>query len=544
MNHQLIKFLSRWPMLYAAILAIALLCSTTVSASADDFNRAKALGRLDSILDADKEMKMSRRADISAALADYTSASTDSDRYAVSRRLFSCYRTFRCDSAMIVAGMRLQLARKLNDRHKTTSASLNLADTYMSSGDYQSAIQTIDTLPRTGIAPYHLKSLYNTYATAYSNLADEELIPFNRLQLQNLASQYTDSALACYTPEDNSYYVLRARLLASRNMTSEALAVMRQAESSLTLRPTDEYFMAGLLNDLGQRDEAIQYLIHAATTDLQRNVYTNGHLLQLAILLNQEGDHERAYHYLRHALTQASEASARNLENKILQAVPLISDALHERDTDIMSRQKFWLTVSVILAVALAIALIMVWTNLRRNRRMTRMLNDSNTQLAETNRRLADADIIKQRYISELFDIYSESIEQQITLKKRFMRMLKTSQFDKALKLAGDSSSEHEALRDLYTRFDSIFLSLFPDFIRDFNSIVADEYRLDDDTRSLTPETRVLAMMRLGISGSGQIAKVLHYSPQTVYNYKSRIKGFLTVSQEEFDRRLPFMGTH
>lgn len=531
-------------LLPSLIIISVLLGCVTAHASSQKFDQESALSRLDSLLDTSSDMMDSRHAEISAALSDYAKASTDSDRYAVSRRLFSCYRTFRCDSAMIVAGMRLQLARRLNDRHKTTSASLNLADTYMSSGDYQSAIRTIDTLPRSVMAPYHLKSLYNTYATAYSNLADQELIPFNRLQLQNLASQYTDSALTCYTPHDNSYYVLRARLLASRNMTAEALEVMRQAESTLTLRPSDEYFMAGLLNDLGKRDEAIEYLIHAATTDLQRNVYTSGHLLQLAILLNREGDHERAYHYLRHALTHASEASARNLENKILQAVPLISDALHERDSDIMSRQRLWLTVSAILAVALAIALMMVWANLRRNRRMTRLLNVSNDRLAETNRRLADADLIKQRYISELFDIYSDSIEQQISLKKRFMRMLKSSQFDQALKLAGDNSSEHEALRDLYTRFDSIFLSLFPDFIRDFNSMVDDEYRLEDGTQSLTPETRVLAMMRLGITGSGQIAKVLHYSPQTVYNYKSRIKSFLTISQEEFDRHLPFMGTH
>ncbi|HAQ37696.1 MAG TPA: hypothetical protein DCQ58_04230, partial [Saprospirales bacterium] len=58
----------------------------------------------------------------------------------------------------------------------------------------------------------------------------------------------------------------------------------------------------------------------------------------------------------------------------------------------------------------------------------------------------------------------------------------------------------------------------------------------------LTPELRVFALIRLGITDSSKIASFLHYSPQTVYNYKLKIKNKLKVSKIEFAEAMHKIG--
>ena len=50
----------------------------------------------------------------------------------------------------------------------------------------------------------------------------------------------------------------------------------------------------------------------------------------------------------------------------------------------------------------------------------------------------------------------------------------------------------------------------------------------------LTPELRVFALIRLGITDSGKIANFLHYSAQTVYNYRLKVRNKSLLSKDEF----------
>ena len=40
----------------------------------------------------------------------------------------------------------------------------------------------------------------------------------------------------------------------------------------------------------------------------------------------------------------------------------------------------------------------------------------------------------------------------------------------------------------------------------------------------LTPELRIYALVCMGITDSVSIAEFLHYSPQTIYNYRLRVR--------------------
>ncbi|MGN0209621.1 MAG: DUF6377 domain-containing protein, partial [Muribaculaceae bacterium] len=133
-------------------------------------------------------------------------------------------------------------------------------------------------------------------------------------------------------------------------------------------------------------------------------------------------------------------------------------------------------------------------------------------------------------------------IERFIDYRKQVYRLLRTSQYEAASALAKSTQFESEQTKDVYTCLDFIFLNMYPRFIEEYNSMVVEEARVESDTTVLTPELRVLALIRLGISAGGDIARILNYTPQTVYNYRSRIKSNLIVDYNEFVQKIGVAG--
>ena len=58
-----------------------------------------------------------------------------------------------------------------------------------------------------------------------------------------------------------------------------------------------------------------------------------------------------------------------------------------------------------------------------------------------------------------------------------------------------------------------------------------------EDNR-LTTEIRIFALIRLGIEDSSKIAEFLHYSVNTIYNYRARIKNGALCDREQFERQV------
>ena len=62
------------------------------------------------------------------------------------------------------------------------------------------------------------------------------------------------------------------------------------------------------------------------------------------------------------------------------------------------------------------------------------------------------------------------------------------------------------------------------------------------DKDRLTTDLRIFALIRLGIDDSSKIAEFLHYSVNTIYNYRARIKNGSVGNREEFERRVKEIG--
>ena len=138
----------------------------------------------------------------------------------------------------------------------------------------------------------------------------------------------------------------------------------------------------------------------------------------------------------------------------------------------------------------------------------------------------------------------SSYVDRLDDFRRKVGRMLKNRQLEELHNLTHSPQYKDRELDELYANFDSAFLHLFPNFVESFNELLKPEERvvLDDKLR-LNTTIRIFALIRLGIDDSGKIADFLHYSVNTIYNYRARIKNASLVDRDTFEERVKNIGT-
>ena len=101
----------------------------------------------------------------------------------------------------------------------------------------------------------------------------------------------------------------------------------------------------------------------------------------------------------------------------------------------------------------------------------------------------------------------------------------------------------HTELKELYANFDRIFLQIYPDFVKDFNTLLKpDEQIVLKRGEILNTELRIYALVRLGLNDSVKISRFLHCSVQTVYNTRQRIRNKAIIPKEDFAAAVQSLG--
>lgn len=120
-----------------------------------------------------------------------------------------------------------------------------------------------------------------------------------------------------------------------------------------------------------------------------------------------------------------------------------------------------------------------------------------------------------------------------------YIRRSPGGQTAELVRITRSPESLDSELEELYTNFDTAFLHLFPDFVREFNGLLqpGEEIQLKKG-ELLNTELRIFALIRLGIEDSSQIAEFLRYSVNTIYNYRAKVKNKAAGSRDEFEDRV------
>ena len=109
--------------------------------------------------------------------------------------------------------------------------------------------------------------------------------------------------------------------------------------------------------------------------------------------------------------------------------------------------------------------------------------------------------------------------------RKKLLRKFKLKQFDDLGHIISDNSLIKEHYSDFYVAFDRTVLSIFPDFVEEFNASAPEENKVNADSiiksQTLNTRLRIHALRRLGVEKSADIARMLNVSIRTVYNNRN-----------------------
>ena len=116
-------------------------------------------------------------------------------------------------------------------------------------------------------------------------------------------------------------------------------------------------------------------------------------------------------------------------------------------------------------------------------------------------------------------------IEKLDSYRKSVGRVFNQGKPDELKRMLKSTDVVDNELKMFYDQFDRTFLSLFPDFVEDFNALLLpQEAIVPKRPGSLTTELRIFALIRLGIADSDKIARFLRYSLTTIYNYRTKVR--------------------
>ena len=468
---------------------------------------------------------------------------SDERRYQLTNRLYELYEPYICDSAIACLNRNIELADAMGAPRLRTESRIRLSFLLASTGMYMEASDVLHEVERSGLDSAQAVSYFSAYVRVYDELYGNTQDLRLKRRYRMLAEQYRDSARLYDASEpDPSRQPGEVELLNAGRL-EEAL---RQNDLRLkhvqpdTREQAVAYHLRSLIcHQMGRDEEYRCCLARSATADIRAAVQDHVSLLLLAQALFKDGDLERAYRYMDFSWSQTSSFNARLRVLQSVGGLSLIEDAYQM----MLSRRNTLLTdytlFSSLLLLLLVLALFCIWRQVKKlalARRRLQEANDSlhtlnerlhamNSDLQTANLQLREANAVKENYLARFIKLCSTYVDRLDAYRRMVANKLVAGQTAELLKMARTPSAMDEALDELYANFDAVFLHIFPDFVERFNDLLRPGEQIQPKAvGQLCTELRIFALIRLGITDSSQIAEFLHYSVNTIYNYRAKVK--------------------
>ena len=262
-------------------------------------------------------------------------------------------------------------------------------------------------------------------------------------------------------------------------------------------------------------------------------------------LYKNNGDLDKAQAYLNLSLRDPNVANSRLRRMELQANMQLVLSAYAAR----LKQQNSWLVVAL---TCIFVLLVLIGVNTmrikRKNRRLklqasklkslTERLGAANSRQKEANDALEKTNAKREYMAKAYIELCYRYIERLDNQRKMVVRKIKANQQQELLSILSSSRRDAKENQEFFYQFDKIFLSLYPSFVAELNTLLMPEAQLlQKDPQELTPILRVAALVRLGVTESAKIAGILSYSPQTIYNYRSTLKNS-ALNKELFEENL------
>lgn len=463
----------------------------------------------------------------------------------INRDIINEYNSFICDSAEFYIKENLTIAQRLGKKDIITENLLHLSYVYSLSGLFFQASEIFESMDYENL-PDHFKAWYCWNRIRYF----ENLIFYTNdtrysQPYEIKKEEYRDKVMNLLGNQSEEYKKELAHKLQSSGQFAEAenilLPIFQHQQPH-----THQYAMAAMnlakhYAQTREKENESYYLILAAISDIELAVKENEALLSLAVNLYYNGDIDRAYNYIRVALDDALFYNARFKNSVIARIQPIIEDTYLQKIHSQQQNLRIYSMVTSLFVLILIITLSYLFLQIKAVSKARKELRLVNDDLLQLNKKLDEANIVKEHYIGYFMNQCAVYINKLHKHRKNVNLNIKTGQMSNIYKFSTDELEND--INELHSNFDKTFLTLYPNFVTEFNSLLKpnEQYNLERDT--LNNELRIYALIKLGITDMKQIADFLHYSVQTVYNYKSKVKGKALVEIDQFEEEVIRIGS-
>jgi tetratricopeptide (TPR) repeat protein len=472
---------------------------------------------------------------------DKVPAEAINHQYNLVNRLYHEYKAFIYDSAFNYAKRLSQLALKMNDQSKKEYARVKTAFILISSGMFKETFDSLRMVNSHLLSDSSKLDYYLLMARANFDLGDFDNDHFYRKIYLKNANAYLDSGIALCKPNSFGYLDISNY----KNIMNDKIAKALDDLNLLLEMDQTEHQRAVNYHHLGlaylKQDEtskAMEAFTKSSIADLRTATKETAAMASLAELLYKDGDIENAYVCIKQAMEDAIFYGARQRKVQIGSLLPVIAA---ERLNKSESQRQVWLIYSIaltIIAITISILVIVTIRQYRKLKTAEQKIMEANLHLQEINNKLREADRIKEEYIGYYFNINSDYLDKIEAFKNAVNQKLLSKKFED-LRFVADALDLKREREDLYKGFDKVFVKLFPDFVATFNTLFPPEHHMIlKEGQILNTELRIFALIRLGIHDNEKIAKILGYSVNTIYAYKTKVKGKSLVPNEDFERKI------
>lgn len=551
------------------MMAAAWLCCPGFAAS--PVNMDSLYAQLDNAIDSSHVFLQQKNERIASLKGKLRSARLAPQRYIITKQLCQEYIPFDNDSAITYLYQCLDLSREMRREDHYVETLIVLADQLVEAGYYTEASIHFGRIDTARLSD----SLRTQYLLGQHHLYTEMGYYSHDVRLQRdffaQARQFYDSLQTRLDSTSVIWLQLRTILLINEGLPSDAIAYshlwQQQCQPQSRQWAIMAYYRSVIYGNMGNIDQQRYWLAQSALIDIRHAIMDQGALWSLAeTLTTQDTDLDRAHRYIDFSW-QCLVRFSSHMRSWLV--APIVTNINDEYKRQLQTANHRHISTIVLISF-LTVGLLILLAYIQKKRRqlasarndlatlnsqlsaMNSELSSANTALSQTNEQLRhaiihlnDSNRVKDEYLGKFLSICSEYIDKLDNYRLKINRKLKANQHGDLLRMTGSDQLKADELKELFQHFDTLFLHLFPTFVADFNALLRPEERIEPAGQGqLSTDLRIFALIRLGIDESSKIAEFLHYSPNSIYAYRARIKNKAAGRRDDFERQVKEIGIY
>lgn len=477
-----------------------------------------------------------------------TMSLTADQMYDLNLRLYDEYVAFRFDSAFYYVEKNVERLRHTEDHDRFAASAIRMAHILSVTGLFDRARRLLDEIDpeklgdEQRVAYYNQQSELNLYRSEMA-----QYTPYFNDYIQK--AQYYRQLIIQTAPKDSYDYIFSlATYTCETGNPDKAIQMMEAWLPKLDVSTRDYSIVTSTLAYFYQckndKERQEYYLLLSAISDEQGAIRENNSLRMLAEILMAHGENDIAYRYLYQSITEARFYGSRLRMMQVGRMAPQIMN-LYDKERA-QTQQNTYIYLGIISFISLILLGIMAYTLVllrkkkaasRQIEAMNKALTAHNEQIQAVNSQMKEANRIKDEYIGRFLELSSNLIKQGEERSKQLNRLARDRKLEELYAELKSSQTINSGIRMFHQNFDEAFLNIYPAFISEVNKLLTPDnafFISECDSKRLTTELRILALIRLGISDNQEIADILRSSITTIYTYRSKLKS-RSVNKDTFE---------